>query len=239
MSKHTAAVEELLRDLVLANRILAQQGVVDAFGHISARHPDDPGRYFLACSRAPEQVELDDLIEFNLDGEPTTPETRTLYGERAIHSRIYAKRPDVGSVCHNHSHATIPFGVTGIPIRPIWHQAAPIGYDIPIWDTRTEFGSTSMLVTTKPMGDSLATALGENRALLMRGHGTAVTGGNIREAVYTAIYLQENAKLLTTSLTMSQNVIYMDREEVALAGAVQFSPRAQERAWSAWVARVT
>lgn len=216
----TASIDELLRDLVLANRILAQHGVVDAFGHISVRHPQDPGRYFLACSRAPEQVELGDLIEFDLEGQPTHPEERPLYGERAIHSRIYARRPDVQSVCHNHAPATIPFGVTGVALRPIWHQAAPIGYDIPTWDTRTEFGSTSMLVTTKPMGDSLAAALGPNRAVLMRGHGCAVVGTNIREAVYTSIYLQENARLLTTSLTMSQRVLYLDREEAELAGAV-------------------
>lgn len=231
------AIAALLADLVLANHILAYHGIVDSFGHISVRHPHDPSRYFLAVSRAPEQVSLEDMIEFDLDSVPTTAESRPLYGERAIHGRIYAARPDVQSVCHNHAPATIPFGVTGVPLRAIWHQAAPIGYEIPIWDIREQFGATSLLVRERATGDALAAALGPNRVVLMRGHGCSVVGTTIREAVYTAYYLQQNATLLTASLGMSRDVNYLEREEVELATRVQFSPVAQNRSWDAWASQ--
>src|SRR3954462_1279271 len=100
-----------LRDLVIANRILANEGVVDAFGHVSIRSPDNPNRYFMSRSRAPELITADDLMEFTLDGEATDLQGRTPYGERMIHGAVYETRPEVNAVVHNHAYEVIPFGV--------------------------------------------------------------------------------------------------------------------------------
>jgi ribulose-5-phosphate 4-epimerase/fuculose-1-phosphate aldolase len=231
---------EAFADVVLANRILADNGVVDAFGHISIRHPLRSDRYVLSCSRAPEQVTIDDLIEFDLDGVPAQPESRALYAERAIHSEIYRARPDVQAVCHNHAPATIPFGVTGVPLRPISHVAAPIGTEVPAWDIRPEFGDTDLLVTTAEAGRSLALALGSGPVILMRGHGTTVATHDVRMTVMTAIYLQENAKLLATALTIGAGrVEYLTAGEVERATARQSSALALDRAWNAWKSRLS
>jgi HCOMODA/2-hydroxy-3-carboxy-muconic semialdehyde decarboxylase len=235
---HSTAVEEALRELVLGNHILADHGVVDAYGHLSMRHPEHADRYFLSCSRAPEQVTLDDFIEFTLDSKPVGDESRPMYAERPIHGCIYAARPDVNSVCHNHAPASVPFGVTGTPMRPIWHVAAPIGYEVATWDIADEFGATDLLVVTEPMGTSLATMLGPNASILMRGHGSTVATASVRATVMTAVYLQENAKLLSTALLMNPNVKYLAREEVEKATARQCSPLALNRAWNAWVSRL-
>ena len=229
---------DLLADVVLANRILADNGVVDAFGHISVRHPERPDRYILACSRAPEQVTVEDLIEFDLDGNPVVPESRPIYAERAIHGEIYRARADVNSVCHNHAPASIPFGVTGVPMRPIGHVAAAIGVEVPVWDIRDEFGDTDLLVTTAEIGRSLVRALGLRPAILMSGHGTTVATPDVRATVMTAVYLQENAKLLATALTIGERVRYLSAGEVERATARQLSPLALDRAWNAWKARV-
>ena len=235
---YSPAVEEALNELVVANHILADHGVVDAYGHISMRHPERADRYFLACSRAPEQVRREDFIEFNLDSSPAEPESRPMYAERPIHGCTYIARPDVNAVCHNHAPASVPFGVTGTPMRPIWHVAAPIGYEVATWDIMDEFGATDLLVVTNEMGTSLAKALGPNASILMRGHGSTVATGSVRATVMTAVYLQENAKLLSTALLMNPNVKYLAREEVALATARQCTPLALNRAWNAWVARL-
>jgi HCOMODA/2-hydroxy-3-carboxy-muconic semialdehyde decarboxylase len=141
-------VDDALRDLVIANRILAAHGVVDAFGHVSIRHPNNPDRYFLARSKGPAGVTLDDLIEFALDNEPINQNGRAMYAERAIHGSIYQARPDAMAVCHNHSAATIPFGVTNVPMRPIFHMGSVIGARVPTWDIADDFGDTNLLVTT-------------------------------------------------------------------------------------------
>jgi ribulose-5-phosphate 4-epimerase/fuculose-1-phosphate aldolase len=231
-------VREVLADLVIANHILAEHGIVDAFGHISVRHPEHPGRYFLARSLAPELVALDDIVEFTLDSEPIDPDGRPLYAERPIHGRIYAARPDVHAVCHNHAPATIPFGVTGAALRPIFHMAAVIGSAIPVWDIASRFGDTNLLVTTGAMGDDLATALGPHRVALMRGHGSAVAGKTLRDAVFTAVYLQVNAHLLTTALGLG-DVRYLSDGEIAAASTMLGQPLAQNRAWESWAARAT
>src|SRR5687767_13808744 len=155
------AAPELLRDLVLSNRILANEGVVDAFGHPSIRHPDDPTRFIISRSLGPELVTEDDLQVFTLDGEQVGGNPDRAYLERVIHGAVYEARPEVMAVCHNHAHSVIPFSVTVVPLRPIAHLAAPIGAEIPVWDIADEFGDTDMLVRTMEQGRSLARALGE------------------------------------------------------------------------------
>ncbi len=227
---------ELLEDLVTANRILAREEVVDAYGHVSVRHPERPDRYLLSRSRAPELVELDDLMEFTLEGEPVDLQGRTLYSERPIHGGVYEARPDVMAVVHNHSQPVVPFGVTGVPLRPMFHLAALIGDDIPVWDIRDRFGDTNLLVTTMPQGHDLAATLGPRRIALMRGHGCVVAGHTLKEAVMAAVYLQVNAKLLLESLRLGE-VKYLSPGEIAEMSESQVSPRTMARAWEYWASR--
>jgi HCOMODA/2-hydroxy-3-carboxy-muconic semialdehyde decarboxylase len=235
----SAAGRAILDDLVTANRILALTGVVDAFGHISARHPERDDRYIMSCSRAPEQVVHEDLVEFDLDGQPTSPESRPIYAERAIHSEVYRARPEVQSVCHNHAAATIPFGVTGIAMRPIGHVAAPMGHMVPAWDIREQFGDSDLLVTTSEVAQAMVAALGAGPTVVMSGHGATVATHSVRATVLTSVYMNENAKLLTTALLLNRDgVRYLSEGEVAAAAARQFSPLALDRAWNAWAARV-
>jgi len=195
-------LDGILGDLVVANRILSHENVVDGYGHVSVRHPDKPERFFLARSRSPELVERGDLLEFGPDGEPVSDKTPPLYKERYIHAAIYEARPDVCGVVHNHSEEVIPFGVTGVPLRPVFHSAARIGGTVPVWDIADRFGDTDMLVTNMEQGRDLAATLAGNRVVLMRGHGASVAMPSLHMAVMTAIYAQVNARLQTTALLM-------------------------------------
>ena len=185
----------LIEDLVAANRILATENVVDAFGHVSVRHPEDAGRYLLSRARSPELVEADDIMEFTLDGTPVDARGRKPYLERFIHGALYEARPDIQSVVHNHSRSVIPFGITGERLRPVMHSCATIGRQVPVWDAQDAFGDTDLLVSDMSMGRDLARAVGDGACALMRGHGCTVAGRSIREAVYTAVYLEVNADL--------------------------------------------
>jgi HCOMODA/2-hydroxy-3-carboxy-muconic semialdehyde decarboxylase len=149
---------QALDELVTANRILAREGVVDSFGHVSIRHPDRPERYLLSRARAPECIEIDDLMEFASDGTPIDPAGRRPYAERFIHGAVYDARPEVKAVVHHHSPSVIPFGVTGAPLSPVMHMCAGIGARIPTWDSRTRFGDTNLLVTNAAMAADLASA---------------------------------------------------------------------------------
>jgi ribulose-5-phosphate 4-epimerase/fuculose-1-phosphate aldolase len=226
-----------LRELAIANRILAHEGVVDAFGHVSMRHPRRPERFFMARSRAPELVTVDDLMEFELDGTAVDARGRTPYAERFIHGAIYEKRADVNSVIHNHSQAIIPYGVTPVRLRPLLHVAAAIGEDIPVWDIRRKFGDTNMLVVTMEQGRDLAATLGANRVALMRGHGCAVACRTLREAVFTAVYLQVNAVLQTQALALSDQVEFLSPGELAKANEMTSQPIGLDRAWEYWSMR--
>ncbi len=221
---------QAMRELVIGNRILANEGVVDAYGHLSVRHPNDPERYLMSCSRAPALVTLDDIMEFTLDGEACDPRDRTPYAERFIHGAIFERRPDVNSVVHNHSHAVIPFGVTGVKLRPIVHVGAAIGSEIPVWDIRDRFGETNLLVVDMEQGRDLAACLGDNRVALMRGHGCAVAGGNIQQSVMTSVYLQVSAKLQREAMAMGE-VRYLSDEEIRLCTATFASEISVNRAW--------
>src|SRR5262245_42689753 len=184
------------RRLVAANRILANEGVVDAFGHVSVRHPRDSRRFVMARSRSPALVELADLMEFERDGAPVDARGRTVYGERMIHAAVYEARPDVQSVVHDHALGLLPFTITGAPLQPVIHTPSVIRATIPVWDIRDRFGATDMLVRTLDQGRDLAKTLGANTCALMRGHGAVVVGASIQRAVLTAIYLQVNANVV-------------------------------------------
>ena len=225
-----------LDDLVIANRILANEGVIDAFGHVSIRDPRRPDRYFLARSRSPGLVERGDIMEFDLDNRPIDPQGRTMYSERPIHGSIYAARADVTAVCHNHARSLIPFGVTGTPIRPISHIGGSIGLEVPIWDVRHEFGDTDLLVTTQAAGDSLARALGRNRVCLMRGHGAVVAAHDLKATVFVAIYLMVNAALIAEARQLGE-VTYLSDGEIRLTEQMNFRARSQNRAWEYWARR--
>ena len=226
-----------IKELVVANRILAHEGVVDAFGHISVRHPDNPERYFLSVSRAPELITRDDIVEFSLDGEAFDLRDRTPYGERFIHGAIYEMRPDVNSVIHNHSHEIIPFGATKTTsLRPIAHVGSPIGRKVKTWDIRDKFGETDLLVVDMDQGRDLSTTLGDGRVALMRGHGAVVACDNIKHAVMTAVYLQVNAKLQLMTLQLGDPV-YLSDAEIDNCFKRQTSPLGLDRAWEYWVAR--
>ncbi len=227
-----ATLAQLIDDLVTANRILATQGIVDSFGHVSIRHPDNPKRYLLSRSRAPERVETGDIMEFTLEGDPVDAKGRKPYLERFIHGAAYEMRPDVMSVIHNHSPGVIPYGVTGRKMRPIMHMCATIGYEVPIWDQRTRFGDTDLLVTSMAMGRDLAKKLGKGRTALMRGHGAVVVGHELRATVYTAVYLELNAKLQMQAEAMGR-VKFLSKGETAKV-AETTSPANINRAWENW-----
>ena len=186
---------EACYQLALANRIVAHEGVLDGFGHISLRHPADPDRYLLARSRSPELIEPTDILEFSLDSKLLTPTDQLPYGECVIHGCIYQARPDVNAVCHHHSMAILPFCVTGAALQPLMGLGAIMGATVPFWDSRDEFGDTPMVVTTQAQGQSLARALADHAMVLMRRHGATVVGGTLQETVFRTIYSHRNAEL--------------------------------------------
>jgi HCOMODA/2-hydroxy-3-carboxy-muconic semialdehyde decarboxylase len=215
---------------VAANRILANEGVVDAFGHVSIRHPRNPKRFVMSRSRSPALVELEDLMVFEQDGTPVDARGRTAYGERMIHAAVYEARPDVQSVVHDHAEGLLPFTITGVPLRPVIHTASVIGAEIPVWDIRKQFGDTDMLVRTLEEGRDLAKTLGEHTCALMRGHGAVIVGATVQRAVLTAIYLQVNANVVMQARGLG-DLEWLSDEEIEKSSETQFSPLAMDRAW--------
>ena len=227
MAKET----DLRHDVALANRILAREGVVDAYGHVSLRHPDRPDRFLLSCSRSPELVVPADLMEFRLDGEAADPaEQRKPYLERYIHAAIYEARPEVNSVVHNHSSAVLPFTVTGTPLRPLIHTAGLIGATVPLWDIRDRFGDTNLLVANLEQGRDLARALGPHSVVLMRGHGCSVAAASLQEAVIAAVYAQLNATLQMNAAQLG-DVKFLSDGEIRETGALIRVPNVVARVW--------
>jgi ribulose-5-phosphate 4-epimerase/fuculose-1-phosphate aldolase len=225
----------LIEDLVAANRILADQGVVDGYGHVSARHDKDPNRYVISRSVAPELVTAEDILELDLDSNPVDLRGRKLYLERYIHGEIYKARPDVKSVVHHHSAAVIPFGVTKIPLRPVYHMAAFVGLGVPVFEIRDAGGLTDMLVRTPELGRALAATLAGKPAALMRGHGAVVVGASIPEAVARSVYLQMDARLQAQAIALGGEITYLDPEEVRKLGGLG----GYDRAWDLWKRKAT
>lgn len=222
-------------DLVTANRILARHDVVDSFGHVSVRNPDDPAHFFLSRARAPNCVETGDITEFTHDGKVVGHEPGKPYSERFIHGATYEARPDVMAVVHSHSPNVVPFTVqTRRRLRPIMHMCAPIGTDIPTWDIADKFGVTNLLVTSMAMGRDLACCLGGRGVALMRGHGSVVAGRSLREVVFTSVYLEINAEMLIkTHQLAGDDITPLSDGEVA-ANAGGRAGFTLERGWENW-----
>ena len=223
----------LIEDLVDANRILYHLGVVDGFGHVSARHPEDPSRFIISRSMAPALVTASDLMAIHLDGRPVSEAAPTPYLERFIHGEIYAARPDVVAIVHSHSAAVIPFGVVpGATLKPVNHMSGFIGAGAPVFEIRDTAGTGSdMLVRTPELGQALARSLGPHNIVLMRGHGSTVIGFNLRQAVYRAVYAEANAKLQSEALRLGAPIYLTPGEAVESAKA---NDSQQDRAWNLW-----
>jgi HCOMODA/2-hydroxy-3-carboxy-muconic semialdehyde decarboxylase len=230
-------LDEARTKLALANRILAHQGVLDAFGHVSMRHPFDTTRYLLARSRSPELIEPEDILEFTLDSEPVVPPTGFIYGERVIHGCIYQARSDVLAICHHHSRAVLPFCISGMPLQPVDHLGATMGAVIPFWDQRDEFGDTDLIVAKPEEGHSLARALGPHWVVLMRRHGATVAGTTIEEMVFRAVFSCRNAEMQREA-QMLGGVSPLTQVEIQKAGAFNLEPRPIARAWEYWTTRL-
>ncbi|NKB19063.1 MAG: class II aldolase/adducin family protein [Alphaproteobacteria bacterium] len=225
-------LDDLRRDLVIANRILAHQGVVDGFGHVSARHPDNPERFLLSRSRSPELVTLDDIREFDLSGEMIDPDGSTAYLERFIHAAVYELHPEVNGCVHSHSEALLPFGITSVPLRPVFHNASRIGKEVPVWDIADKFGdATDMLVVNMDHGRDLAETLGDNRLVLMRGHGLTVATEALHTVVTTAIYAMVNARVQTTAMQMGEVKFLSEGELDAAISKAKTATVGHKRIW--------
>jgi ribulose-5-phosphate 4-epimerase/fuculose-1-phosphate aldolase len=223
---------EIISDVVAGNRILAQHGVLDGFGHVSVRHPGDAGKYYLSRSLAPETVTADDIILYDLDSNPQNGDARKPYLERFIHGEIYKARPDVMAVVHSHSPSVIPFAASSIKLRPIYHMSGFLRGETQVFDMRSHFGCTDMLIRNGAHGVALAKELGARSVLLMRGHGFVAVGGSVPEAIYRAIYTELNASMQQRAIGLGGTVTYLDEEEAALAEATNRS--VLERPWTLW-----
>ena len=228
--------DHAIRDLVLANRVLARENVIDGFGHVSVRHPTDPSRFFLSRSRSPEVVTRDDIMEFDLDGTLVSEDHRRPYAERFIHGAIYMARPEVNAVTHHHARSVIPFSLTGRPLRPVFHMASVAGADIPVWDSQPEFGDTNMLVDSLEMGRSLAAAMGDGRAILIRGHGAVCAAPDLRGVCMVSIYMKDNAELILRTLPLGEPA-YLSGGEIEKTSAMLLGEMPLARAWDYWTAR--
>ncbi len=224
---------KLVEDLVAANRILVDQNVLDGYGHVSVRHDRDPSRYLMARSLAPELVSAADIMEYDLDSTPVDARGRAMFIERFIHGEIYKARPDVKAVVHCHSPAVIPFGVTGVPLRPLYHMSAFIWQGVPVFDIRDAMGGmTDMLVRSPAIGQALAGTLESRTAALMRGHGAVIVGPSLPVAVFRSVYLEMNAKLQAQAMSQSAGVRFLDVEEARRAEASIAGTLA--RPWELW-----
>jgi HCOMODA/2-hydroxy-3-carboxy-muconic semialdehyde decarboxylase len=229
------AAAQTLDDLVVANHILYAEGVVDGFGHISARHPSRPDRFLLARSMAPALVESADVMEFDFDGNAMKGDARLPYVERFIHGAIYKTRADVTSVVHSHSPSVIPFGVTGGALRPIYHMSGFLGAGAPIFEIREAGGMTDMLIRDNALGDALARTLGAQAVALMRGHGSVAVGGSIQQVVYRAVYTEMNARLQMEAMRLG-TINFLAPEEARLAAAM--NDKVLGRPWELWKRKV-
>jgi len=223
--------------LARANRMIANEGVLDAFGHVSIRHPTDPTCYLMSRSRAPELVQPEDILEFTLDSQPVKPTDVRLYGERVIHGCIYQARLEVNAVCHHHAPSILPFCISGAELKPVYHLGATLGEKVPFWDARNEFGDTTLIVAKPEEGASLARALGPHWIVLMRRHGATVAGTTLQELTFRTIYTARNAALHIQAHTLG-HVSALNPAETRLAGEYNLRPGPVARAWEYWNVRL-
>ena len=234
-----SSLDSLLQDLVIANRILAKEDVVDAYGHVSVRHPDKPNHFFISRSLAPELIERDDIVELGMDGQPVTDEKRSLYLERFIHAGIYETRPDVMAVVHAHAEDILPFGIAqATPLKPVIHAGSFIGANVPVWDIADKFGDTNVLVTNMEQARDLAKSLAGNNVALMRGHGFASAARSLIEVVRMSVYLPRNARALLRAKQLGGEIKYLSQGEIDARNS-GYSPYSTEtwRAWEFWATK--
>jgi ribulose-5-phosphate 4-epimerase/fuculose-1-phosphate aldolase len=227
----------LIEDIAVGSRVLAELGVLDGFGHVSARHPAKSDHFLMARSLAPALVTGDDIMEFDLDGNAVDARGRSVFLERFIHSEIYRARPDVMAVVHTHSPGVIPFTVSQVMLRPVFHNAAFLAAGAPVWDIRNEFGETDMLVRNPSIGKGLALALGDKSVVLMRGHGDVVVGPSVKVAVFRAYYTDANARLQSQAIALGGEVNYLTAVEGAKADTINL--QVVDRVWNLWKMRST
>jgi HCOMODA/2-hydroxy-3-carboxy-muconic semialdehyde decarboxylase len=234
------SLAEARQNLAIANRIVSVEGIIDAFGHVSVRHPTRPDRYLISRSRSPEVVEASDILEYTLDSKPAAPLPEDVrgYGELVIHGEIYKARPDVNAVAHHHGMAFLPFCNSGEELVPLYHMGAQIGPKVPFWDSRDEFGDTNLLVLKPEEGRSLAKALGPYWLVLMRRHGATVAAKNLTELVFRTIYSYRNAELQLMVRAQGHPLSPLTPGEARLAWERNLEPRPQARAWEYWCTRL-
>jgi ribulose-5-phosphate 4-epimerase/fuculose-1-phosphate aldolase len=224
---------EVRQELAIANRVLANEGVLDAFGHISVRHPTNPDRYLISRYGAAELMEPADILELTLDSKPVEPTSARLFSELVIHGCIYQARPDVHSVCHHHAVSVLPYCITGVELVPVMHLGAALGGKVPFWDSRDEFGDTPLVVTKPEEGRSLARALGDHWMVLLRRHGATVAGRSLRECVFRSIYTCRNAELQSRSMAMG-SISTLSPGEAEMCSQHSLTPRTLSRTWEYW-----
>jgi HCOMODA/2-hydroxy-3-carboxy-muconic semialdehyde decarboxylase len=244
-ASEAADYAQAVEDLVAANRILTREGIFEGYGHVSVRHPGNPNRFLISRSIAPGLVTAKDIVECDLDSKLTMPNSPATYSERFIHGEIYKMRADVKAVVHNHSPSVIPFGLTGVALRPVYHMASFVGAGIPVYDIREASGATDMLVSDAARGRALAAVLGMKPAALMRGHGAAVVGMSIPQVVGRSIYLSLNATIQLQAMqlgaavggTAGGTVKYLDAGETEKALGAGDST-GYPRDWDLWKSRM-
>ena len=223
----------VLEDLVAANRILVDQGVLDGFGHVSIRHPNDPNRYLMARNIAPELVTAADILEYGLDSNPIDAKGQRVFLERFIHGEVYKARPDVQAVIHSHSPSVVPFGISNHPLKPVFHMSGFLAVGVPVWEIReAASGPSNMLVSSIALGKHLATKLGDKPVVLMRGHGNVVVGPNLKFAVYRAVYTEVNARLQLQAQGLGGPLNFLTLDEGKLADETIMTQI--ERPWQLW-----
>jgi HCOMODA/2-hydroxy-3-carboxy-muconic semialdehyde decarboxylase len=230
----------LITELVIANRILANEDVVDAYGHVSVRNPEAPERFFLAHSKSPALIEAGDIVEHTLDAQALRPDPRPLYLERFIHAAIYEARPEVMAVVHAHAEDVLPFTITRTALRPVIHSGAFIGAEVPVWDIAERFGDrTNLLVTDLAQGRDLAKRLGGNSVALMRGHGFAAAARSLIDVVRMSVYLPRNARVQHKAMQLGELQPLSAGEIQARASGTGYKPQSPEtqRAWQYWAHR--
>jgi ribulose-5-phosphate 4-epimerase/fuculose-1-phosphate aldolase len=230
--KKIAGSKTLIDDLVAGSRILADHGVLDAYGHVSARSDKRPDHFIMSRSRAPALVTAADLVEWNADSEAATGDKRKGFIERYIHGEIYRARPEVMAVVHSHSPSVIPFGVTKTKLRPIYHMGSFLWSGTPVWDIRKVREENDLLVRDRPLGAALAGALGKCNCVLMRGHGMTVIGASVQEVVFRAIYTEMNARLQLQATQLEGPIEFLSEEEGKRSTAANAGTL--ERPWEVW-----
>ncbi len=223
---------EALDDLAAASRILAQQNVFDVAGHVSMRHPAAPERFLMSRSLAPALVRADDIMEFDLDGRSCEDAGRSGFLERFIHSETYKARPDVMAVVHSHSPSVIPFSLVDTPLRAMYHNAAFLAAGVPVFDIRSRFGTTDMIISDQARGAALAQALGSKAVVLLRAHGMVVVGPNLPSAVFRAVITEINARIQGQAQAFGQPLAYLDEAEGQLADEINLAT--VQRPWELW-----